>query len=56
MLEKIKEIAEITKSLQLKELHFFMWWCFMDKRILIVSFLKKEVNSAEDELETKGVK
>jgi len=42
MLEKIKEVAEVTRGLKLKELHFLMWWCFMDRKMLIVSFLKKE--------------
>ena len=41
MLEKIKEVSEVTKGLQLERLHFLMWWCFMDRKMLIVSFLKK---------------
>jgi len=41
MLEQIKEVAEVTKGLQLERLHFLMWWCFMDRKMLIVSFLKK---------------
>jgi len=42
MLEKIKEVAEVTRGLQLKELHFLMWWAFNDRKMLIVSFLKKD--------------
>ena len=49
MLEKIKEVAEITKGLQLERLHFLMWWAFDDRKMLIVSFLKKnKVNGAEN--------
>lgn len=42
MLEKIKEVSEVTKGLQLERLHFLMWWAFNDRKMLIVSFLKKE--------------
>ncbi|MHA1396177.1 MAG: hypothetical protein ACTSSF_00405 [Candidatus Heimdallarchaeaceae archaeon] len=42
MLEKIKEVVKVTKGLRLERLHFLMWWCFEDRKILIVSFLKKE--------------
>ena len=44
MLEKIKEITEITRGLQLERLYFLMWWYFTDKKFFVVAFLKKADN------------